>query len=71
MAVKITAPVAGHTADEAYGPVTLSFTDGVAVVETLPAMVRAYLTGRGYTVTDQRKRKPKEVADHATGSTNT
>lgn len=67
MAVKITAP--SPTTDEhSFGPVTLSFTDGVAVVDELPPMVRAYMEGRGYTVTTQRKRKPKEVADNATGS---
>ena len=66
MAVKITAP-SPTTAQHSYGPVTLSFTDGVAVVDDLPPMVRAYMEGRGYTVTNQRKRRTKEVADDATG----
>lgn len=69
MAVKITAPSAA-TGEHSFGPVTLSFADGVAVVDELPTMVRAYMEGRGYTVTTQRKRKPKEVADDATGSEN-
>lgn len=69
MAVKITAP-SPTTGEHSYGPVTLSFTDGVAVVDDLPPMVRAYMEGRGYTVTNQRKRRTKEVADDATGSEN-
>lgn len=67
MAVKITAP-SPTTGEHSFGPVTLSFTDGVAEVAELPPMVRAYMEGRGYTVTTQRKRKPKEVAEDATGS---
>ncbi|MDN6374412.1 MAG: hypothetical protein L0K12_16040 [Brevibacterium aurantiacum] len=65
--MKITAP-SPTTGEHSFGPVTLSFTDGVAEVAELPPMVRAYMEGRGYTVTTQRKRKPKEVAEDATGS---
>ncbi|MDN6530425.1 MAG: hypothetical protein L0K67_15325 [Brevibacterium sp.] len=67
--MKITAP-SPTTGEHSFGPVTLSFTDGVAEVAELPPMVRAYMEGRGYTVTTQRKRKPKEVAEDATGSEN-
>ena len=69
MAVEITAP-ASISGAHTFGPVTLSFEDGVAVVDELPPMVRAYMEGRGYTVTNQRKRRTKEVADDATGSEN-
>lgn len=54
MAVKITAP-APVTGTQTYGPVTLSFEDGVAVADELPKMVRSYMERRGYTVKTQRK----------------
>lgn len=61
MAVKITAPAA-VTGAQKYGPVTLSFEDGVAVVDELPKMVRAYMERRGYTVKTQRKTAKIEQA---------
>lgn len=63
MAVKVTAP-APVTGTHTYGPVTLSFEDGVAVVDELPKMVRAYMTRRGYTVKNQRKTKPEPETAH-------
>lgn len=63
MAVKVTAP-APVTGTHTYGPVTLSFEDGVAVVDALPRMVRAYMTRRGYTVKAQRKTKTEPETAH-------
>lgn len=69
MTAKVTAP--SHTTGEhSFGPVTLSFADGVAETDELPPMVRAYMERRGYTITSPRKRKTKEASD-ATGPENT
>lgn len=63
MAVEITAP-ASITGAHTFGPVTLSFEDGVAVAEELPKMLRSYMEQRGYTVKTKRKAaKPKGGAD--------
>lgn len=63
MAVEITAPArisGAHT----FGPVTLSFEDGVAVADELPKMLRSYMEQRGYTVKTKRKpARPKGSAD--------
>lgn len=63
MAVEITAPArisGAHT----FGPVTLSFEDGVAVADELPKMLRSYMEQRGYTVKTKRKAaKPRSRAD--------
>lgn len=63
MAVEITAP-ASITGAHTFGPVTLSFEDGAAVVDELPKMLRSYMEQRGYTVKAKRKpARPKGSAD--------
>ena len=63
MAVEITAP-ASISGAHTFGPVTLSFEDGVAVADELPKMLRSYMEQRGYTVKAKRKpARPKGSAD--------
>lgn len=62
MAVEITAP-ASISGAHTFGPVALSFEDGVAVADELPKMLRSYMERRGYTVKTKRKpAKPKGSA---------
>lgn len=64
MAFKITAP-SPVTGDSTFGPVTLSFTDGAAEVESVSDGLRRYLEKTGYTVETPkpapRRRAPKKA----------
>lgn len=69
MAVKITAP-APVTGDSTFGPVTLSFAEGVAEVESVSDGLRRYLETKGYTVeTPKPTRRRSKKADED-GETN-
>ena len=50
MAIEITSPIKGHTGASSFGPLTLSFVDGVATVDSLSKGHRAYLKGAGYKI---------------------
>lgn len=68
MAVKITAP-SKVTGDTVYGPVTLSFTDGVAEVGSVSDGLRAYLESKGYKVEKPKPaRRRKADEDGATNA---
>ncbi len=61
MSTKITSPVEGFTGRSVFGPVTLSFVDGVAETdEKLSDGLKAYLKGRGYKVGSARAAKEPE-----------
>ena len=69
MAVKITAPTP-VTGDSTFGPVTLSFTDGVAEVESVSDGLGRYLETAGFTVeTPKPARRRSKKADED-GETN-
>lgn len=70
MALKITAP-STVTGDSTFGPVTLSFEDGVAEADAVSDGLRNYLEKTGYTVEKPkpaRRRTAKSVDED--GETN-
>lgn len=52
MSIKITSPIKGFNESSTFGPLTLSFKDGVAEVDELPKALRAWLERKGYKVED-------------------
>ena len=50
MSFKITSPIPGFSEPSVFGPLTLTFVDGVAEAEEIPAGMLAYLERTGYTV---------------------
>lgn len=69
MAIKITAP-SKVTGDSTFGPVTLSFVEGVAEVDAVSDGLRRYLETTGYTVeTPKPARRRSKKADED-GETN-
>lgn len=70
MAATITAPTP-VTGDTTFGPVTLSFADGVAVADEVSPGLHRYLESAGFTVDvpkPTRRRTPKK--DGEEGETN-
>lgn len=69
MAVKITAPSTVN-GDSAFGPVTLSFTDGVAEVDTVSDGLHRYLEKTGYTVEKPKPARRRSKKADEDGETN-
>lgn len=60
MSTKITSPIEGFTGRSVFGPVTLSFADGVAETdEKLSDGLKDYLKGRGYKVGRGTAKEPE------------
>lgn len=50
MSIKITSPIEGLSEPSTFGPLTVTFKDGVAEVDELPTPLRAWLETKGYKV---------------------